>query len=905
MLSSLSQNTYALGGAGKEALLAALPEDLAVPEDLCLCLIDAARFDDPAQTRLLSEVTAHVGETGQYPIYVLTRADRAPALRSLMARLTARLRELGCAHPEVYPVCAEAARLFRLPTQGRELSEAEQSALAASYDRFCPAENSLPGAALTADLSCRVGGRDVSPLQLRLALENTGVPALAARLEELSESGCPAPKAPAPEPEAAPPQEEERPEPPVEAPAAAPEAAAPEQKPAAEAPLSPEAQQPVDLAAWAARIEAADLSALAEMEPTVQALPVDETASAELRAAIRRRRWDLQSAALVEMTAGYEEMSCAELLALAQSVRDSEYPDAMREKTLGVLHEQFESRELTELRELTQDCGQMDLPALAGLKDRIEQGPYSMQSRAPYIDLLNHRMDELHVERMEEACAGLEEADAEGVAAMREYLDGYDCADVLKSALYSRLEQRQDALDRQNLDKLTADLTGKTPEELDALATEISEGAWNPKISNVYLHRVRLQREAALAESLEQQTADLDCLDRKAVLALRGGIQEQELPDRLRAPILKRIDERLYRLDLMRLLTMQNDFDAMGFDEIDAMRARITREDLSSRSKVEYLAKISEREHALIYENAASHSALAQQIAAQFKLRLTEFDFSLTARDYDGVLKKFWGGTGLEQPRDIPAFLLDNASTLGFSAQRFWYKSGRGLAFLPLEEIERFQVMKQVFSATLQIVRKDSTYLLTDAKIFRANSDAVLSFLNECLRRWPEKSLSDHLTSYPIHTANFDAEALSGPIPEPELREEDVLQILRDQCAAEKLKDGTVAGTDAAAWKAKLAKLLQTFGLPENARIAWYDTSGLFGTMKDGIAVGPAGVWVLNSKQSHRLIPLDEIYSLKRVGKRAVLTTMQNETENLDCPLDMVPALADYLKGIQLCRFRA
>ena len=83
MLSSLSQNTYALGGAGKEALLAALPEDLAVPEDLCLCLIDAARFDDPAQTRLLSEVTAHVGETGQYPIYVLTRADRAPALRSL------------------------------------------------------------------------------------------------------------------------------------------------------------------------------------------------------------------------------------------------------------------------------------------------------------------------------------------------------------------------------------------------------------------------------------------------------------------------------------------------------------------------------------------------------------------------------------------------------------------------------------------------------------------------------------------------------------------------------------------------------------------------------------------------------------------------------------------------------
>ena len=161
---SLSASVYALSGAGKEALLEVLPESLSLPGSRCLCLIDARRMEDGSQANLLSEVTKHARERGMRPIFVLTNADHLTAPRAAMARLLGRLKDLGWTSPEVWPVCAEAARLFLLPTRGRELSEAEQAELARFYDRFGPGERSLPGFAVTDDLCCTVSGRDVSPL---------------------------------------------------------------------------------------------------------------------------------------------------------------------------------------------------------------------------------------------------------------------------------------------------------------------------------------------------------------------------------------------------------------------------------------------------------------------------------------------------------------------------------------------------------------------------------------------------------------------------------------------------------------------------------------------------------------------------------------------------------------------
>ena len=90
--------------------------------------------------------------------------------------------------------------------------------------------------------------------------------------------------------------------------------------------------------------------------------------------------------------------------------------------------------------------------------------------------------------------------------------------------------------------------------------------------------------------------------------------------------------------------------------------------------------------------------------------------------------------------------------------------------------------------------------------------------------------------------------------------------------------------------------------LPEKTKLVWFDTSGLLGSIKDAVAVGPAGFYLLENKQTVKTVPMEDIYNVGRSGKRAVVTTLQNQTYNPDLPQDMIPLLDEYVKAVQLAR---
>ncbi|MBQ2149673.1 MAG: hypothetical protein II435_06955, partial [Bacteroidales bacterium] len=61
--------------------------------------------------------------------------------------------------------------------------------------------------------------------------------------------------------------------------------------------------------------------------------------------------------------------------------------------------------------------------------------------------------------------------------------------------------------------------------------------------------------------------------------------------------------------------------------------------------------------------------------------------------------------------------------------------------------------------------------------------------------------------------------------------------------------------------------------------------------------------YLMNGKQDVRVIPIEDVYRLERSGRRTVLTTVQNQTETADIPAALLPALEEYVKGVQLARY--
>ena len=300
-------------------------------------------------------------------------------------------------------------------------------------------------------------------------------------------------------------------------------------------------------------------------------------------------------------------------------------------------------------------------------------------------------------------------------------------------------------------------------------------------------------------------------------------------------------------------------------------------------------------------ENTEARVQLTRQLIGQYKLRMGDFTLANGSEDFAERVQTFWGGTGLEQPRDLPVFLLDNASDYAFTGSRFYYKVGRDLAFLPLEEIERFQVMRQRLALNLQIVRKDNSYLLTEARIGRGGMERTLDFLNECLRRWFEPGMDGSRPVNPIRTRRFELTEFTQPtqtrLPDAEM----ALDIFRSSYAAAKLREGNLIRAGEEGWEQRLRRLLLNFELPERTPIVWFCSSTLLGSVKEGVALGPKAIYQKQSKQPTRVLPLGEIWQIARSGnKQVTVTTIHNQSCKLDISGDMAPLLADYVRTIQL-----
>ena len=123
---------------------------------------------------------------------------------------------------------------------------------------------------------------------------------------------------------------------------------------------------------------------------------------------------------------------------------------------------------------------------------------------------------------------------------------------------------------------------------------------------------------------------------------------------------------------------------------------------------------------------------------------------------------------------------------------------------------------------------------------------------------------------------------------------------LREDCAAARIKEGTFTREDPEE-RGKLARLLQGFELSPATRILWYKAPMGLGPVREGVALGPEGIYSKTAKQPTRFFPMESIYALEVRPDRSVCV---RGTDNSLVPLDLSPAMAplvdDYVQGLRL-----
>ena len=912
-MASLKELTVGIPGAGRRTLLSVLPEEMELPDNLRLCVLDASRSDSPAQLALLDQLAA---EPGLEPIFVLNKADLINGLRTTVTRTLALLRERGFSEPRLWLCCAEAARIFRsrAPAESSDELRAQND----FYFRYSPGEQSLSAFAVTGAPGVILGSRELNPEQLRLALENTGVPALAAALAAMQ-----APRVD--EAAGSAPARRDGSQPSASSEEATDEATGNRQQATGDGETGPSAPlrfaQDDENGDAPARRDGSQPSASPE-EATEEATgnrqqatgdgedssssEEDEDLLADIPCAIRdseplsRSAASLAAEPLESLLAMAETASCAQLLELARAAGAADASAEEQDRALEILQARYAARQTEELEQLTQGAEAMKPEELRALSQRIAQGPYTAQAKAPYTDRLDRRLEQLQSQTLEALCAGAEEADAGTLAQMRRALERADCPEALKARQLRRLEARQDQLDLEALERVTAGAEHMTEKELRALAVTLEAGNWNPRFVNRYRQRVDLCREAAAYRQVREALTELNDMERREVLALRERVSGWELPSRFTAAALEEIGEKLYRLDMLRLMALNNDFDRLDFEQMDELRAQVGRGDYCDRAKTEYLNRLLDREDALILENTSARAEMSRQLIARHKLRMSDFCFASRGPEYLRRLEEFWAGSGLEQARDIPVFLFNNGSTFAMTGTRFYFKTGRHLEYYPMENIERFQVMRQHLSLLLQIVGKDSSYRLTEARISRGGADRTLEFLNECVSRWAEPGPAGRLAA-DLRVRRLDPAEYAAPVEPRTLSPRLAWELFCRAWEAAGLREGNLIRPEDKSAQERLPKLRLSLGLGENTALIWYASAARLGPVKEGVALGPRGIYGKEGKNPVLCIPLETILSIRPVGsRRAEVVTLGNERFTLPVSDDMAALIWDYVRSIQL-----
>ena len=852
---SPQQAIVSLPGAGRRTLLAALDGDLCLPEGLRLCLLDASRMEAPEQTDLLRQLAA---EPEQTVIFVLNKADLVGNPQTLVMRARALLRAQGFERAELYLTSAEAAKRFRQVFDDRPQSDPMQTELL--FNRFRPDANDLAAFSGTEESTCKLGGRTVSVGQLTRAMENTGVPVLEARLRALmparqAEPECP--RAPRREPEFW---------------------------------FDPDALFSPQQSA-ASVFEKAKTQTAPAAEPVIEPQPV----SAEMAAALN------QISTLADLQEAAKRADCVTLHQMMTAVQAGELlPDCSRE-ALDCLYPAFELREKWELQALTEDLETLELNELLRRQDRINHSVYVLQTRAPYAERVLARIEQKQTEQLEAMCAELETADLAQVKRIRNRIEAFDCPEVLKQPFYEELAEQEDALGREALERFTAGAEEMSVKELRKLALALESGNWNQRVVDDYRHRIALLSEAATVREVQAELNGLNDMERREVIAVRDRIMDKSLPARFTAAAMAQIEQRLFQMDMLRLMAMNNDFNRMDFTALDDLRTKIKYTEVCQAAKNEYYRVLKEREKNCALELAFARVELARRLAGKSKIRPSDIRYAEKTQDYDTKVEDFWGNSTEKTPKDLPVFLLTNVGEFAFTGSRFYYKDEKGLHFVLLKDIAQFHALPEKMKLRLQIEGKDNSFNCTEAQIARRGASRTLEFLNDCCRRWDEPGLDKPLPTAETHIEPFDASRYLRPVPSVILNREQARSIFQDDMAADKNHEGVLIRREDPNSLQRMQKTLQAFELPDTTQLLWFDVSTILGIIRGGVALGENEIYLKEGKQPTVTIPIQEIYQVEKTGKKQVTVKLpHNRKVQLPIAGEMAKPLANYVLALQL-----
>ena len=658
------------------------------------------------------------------------------------------------------------------------------------------------------------------------------------------------------------------------------------------------------------RIEGIRLAEVSDLEREIQSNQYSNTMKSELMLALERRKLALQREDLAERTSGMDTMDRLGLETLLTEILGLGYDRSLTEEYRLSVTAKRDEVEQEELKTLAGDLESKEIEDLQKLRETLAAGNYQQRFVAGYYTAIASKIEALHIRNMDQYCAIVPTETRDNVQIIRNKIDAEDCLPALKIKYYQLIDKRLEELDYQALSELTEGVEDKDLEALQKLYTEIESGSYNVKFVREFLMKVRLVMDRKTLEQVDKLAENIETMSKEEAVVLREKLAGLGYAKRFTDTAYRRIEDRIYVLDLQELMAMGNDYDRMSLEDINNLRLEISRKDVTPRAMGVYTAKLAERERVAGLSLVSQHAAYAMQGMNQMGLAEAGLVIPLYSAQYDALLEDHFNHMGMRNFYDIPFLFLADCPGFALSRTQVFYKTAEGFGSAPITELRQMATEKKMFSEILVLTLSNGMEIRNVGSVSKKSSGDLMNYLAILVNNVGNQQMMSQYPVYEQHVEPLTDASLVAPQYEQGITFELLAGILSRDTAPYNEKNLKVYG--GADYDNACTKAMTNLNVWANERIACYYEKSFLGMTKDCFAFTDQAVYVKNATVGVTRIGYEDIFNLTAVGSQMNLLLRSNVMVQADLAASteaatagLVAALREYAQGAQSLEKRA
>ncbi|MCI7766702.1 MAG: hypothetical protein MSJ26_01800 [Oscillospiraceae bacterium] len=421
-----------------------------------------------------------------------------------------------------------------------------------------------------------------------------------------------------------------------------------------------------------------------------------------------------------------------------------------------------------EMENLCKNIATTPRKELSKLREALSGGDFDKELSAKYIKQIDERTEVLIKQELAELCKNIQSAPKDKLLSMKLALNDTPEYKDAGKAYAEQIESRLKQLDKAEFDKQMASIEKLTAEEIDKFADDLDKRkpTLDPKLYESSVTKLRERRELLQRQELEKLCGDVASHDLKKLADIKEQISEGDFIPEITFPFIKRIDEAVTNLHVQYYTKLTEKIGAMSRAELIVLLEKINKnenhapDDMLQRYIGKVNSKIREADANILSEkcknlgNSGEHRCfelikdinemdidadtkkrfinqvelhitnlrtverdgfveLMKKLMYENSVKESQFYIPGISKSFESVFVKIQNTYARTEQFELPVFV--HEFTMGHPEEsyllttEYLYGMGKtsGLLHIPVDQIERFEGKSGILGATFKVIEKN------------------------------------------------------------------------------------------------------------------------------------------------------------------------------------------------------